>query len=341
MDVFKVVLDNQFDFLAYISFIPRESHMLQNIKGKISRGLAYRKDLPYAFRALVYAIFFSKKTFRLGANNTALKKLYDDGMVLFPGQILPSATVANLKNELESMHCYTKLDANNKPLKKVYEHKDLIASPAFMSLALRDDVLQLAEDYFHCQPKIAYVAAWTVYADSEKDVGEMIFHMDHHGHKFLKLFYYLSDVEVGGGHHEFVQGSHEGPRHRKDLVEMKTLDPDLYKDLMIKKRLKGQFKLDNSMIVRFFKNRVLKVSGAKGMSFIEDTYGLHRGTPIKNDIPRTIFQVLYVPEVLEKDQMEKVDVDPHFVSLFRSGKFAPKYYTSVIDNIISENKTVR
>ena len=261
-------------------------------------------------------------------------------MTLLPGENLLPATVVSLRSELEKMRYVTKTDENNNILKKIYEHADLVKNPDFLKLSLRDEVLVLAENYLQCTPKIAYLAAWTVYADSIEDVGEMSFHMDHHGHKFLKLFYYLSDVEVGGGHHEFVRGSHECSGHRKSVAQMKKSDPILYRDLLTKKRLKGRFRLDNRKIFSFFNTWILKIAAEKGSCFIEDTYGLHRGTPIENGVPRTIFQVLYVPTVLEKDQVERVACNSDVVQGCTSGKLDRDYYFKVSEYLLNLDRTV-
>jgi len=314
--------------------------MFSRIKNKISRGLAFRKDIPYLLRELVYRVLFTEKKSKYVGNSADLKKLLCNGMTLLPSQNLSPEIAARLRVKLEKMRCMTKVDENNKILKKVYESSDLVKDPEFLELALRDEVLGLVENYFQCIPKIAYVAAWTAYADSDQDLGEMSFHMDHHGHKFLKLFYYLSDVEIGGGHHELVSGSHENWSHRKDLAQMKKWAPELYSDVIKKKHLRGKFRLDNQMIIRYFKNRIIKIAGNKGTCFIEDTYGLHRGTSIENGVPRTIFQVLYVPTVLEKDQVDRVDCDFDLVLGATSEKLPRDYYFKVSEQILNLDNTV-
>jgi hypothetical protein len=314
--------------------------MLSSIKNKISRGLSFRKDIPYLVRAVAYAILFAERKSKYIPNEAELKRLLRNGMTLLPNENLLPETVARLRNKLESMRSLTKKDENNNILKKIYEPADLVNDPAFLELALRDEVLGLAERYLQCTPKIAFVAAWTVYADSEQDVGEMFFHMDHHGHKFLKLFYYLSDVEIGGGHHEFVSGSHDSWSHKKDLAQMKKCAPELYSDVIKKKRLKGGFRLDNQMIIRYFKDRIIKIAGNKGTCFVEDTYGLHRGTPIENGVPRTVFQVLYVPTVLEKDQVDRVDCNFDLVLGATSEKLSRDYYFRVSEHLLNLDKTV-
>ena len=159
--------------------------MLNSIRKKIARGLAYRKEFPYLLRVLAYVIFFTEKKSKNFPNKAQLKRLLRDGMTLLPGENLLPATVVSLRSELEKMRYVTKTDENNNILKKIYEPADLVKNPDFLKLSLRDEVLDLAENYLQCTPKIAYLAAWTVYADSIEDVGEMSFHR-------IKRYIYIS-----------------------------------------------------------------------------------------------------------------------------------------------------
>ena len=81
----------------------------------------------------------------------------------------------------------------------------------------------MAGSYFNAIPKIAFLKAWKVNSGAG-DLAEMSFHMDHHGHRFLKAFWYLNDVEEGSGHHEFIKKTHMQPAFDKFL---KTASRDI------------------------------------------------------------------------------------------------------------------
>ena len=68
----------------------------------------------------------------------------------------------------------------------------------------------------------------------------------------------------------------------------------------------GDYDVDGStscsILVNYFKNNLLKISGKAGSGFIEDTRGLHRGTEMPINKFRIIYQVLYVPYITDKDK---------------------------------------
>jgi len=90
--------------------------------------------------------------------------------------------------------------------------------------------------------------------------------------------------------------------------KIKRSHPDLYSALTLKRKKKGGFRLCNDAIESFFRDRLLLVTGVKGTTFIEDTYGLHRGTSLNEGRSRLILQVVYVPWVLEKDSSRHITV---------------------------------
>jgi hypothetical protein len=133
--------------------------------------------------------------------------------------------------------------------------------------------------------------------------------MDHHGHKFLKKFCYLDDICEGGGEHQYICGTTDSSFSYKRWREIKYLNPEIFALLKLKKQLKGGFRLSNDRAADFFARDVVKVTGEAGTVFIEDTSGLHRGTPLRVGKSRLILQVVYAPWVLDKDQSKNIIVD--------------------------------
>lgn len=89
-----------------------------------------------------------------------------------------------------------------------------------------------------------------------------MYHYDLDDYKFIKVFFYLSDVDEGSGPHVYVRGTHRG----KALGEMFPM---------------RRFS-DAEVEGKYGRNRVCTLTGPAGTGFVEDTFGLHKGTP-----PRT------------------------------------------------------
>lgn len=88
-------------------------------------------------------------------------------------------------------------------------------------------------------------------------------HRDIDSYKFLKIFYYLTDIDVNDGHHEVFIKSH--------------------KNIPLNMRFIKRYK-DEEILKFIPHSKLVKVSGKKGYGFIENTTTFHRGTkPTKKD----------------------------------------------------------
>lgn len=146
---------------------------------------------------------------------------------------------------------------------------DVVQAPYLLSLANDPTLLAAAANYLGCKPTIGYLAAWWSYHTPNGAQHAEFFHRDVDDWKFLKLFVYLSDVNEKNGPHVYVKNSSYSP----GLNDIKRLDDDV-------------------VVKTFGANNVLKLTGTAGDSFMEDTYGIHKGTPVEEG-KRLIFQVVY------------------------------------------------
>lgn len=136
---------------------------------------------------------------------------------------------------------------------------------------------QLAED-----PKLADVASrylgfpavcirtrlWWSYASQADDANmgdltsaAMVFHFDSADFRFMKFFYYLTDVGPDNGPHVFIKGTHRKKKLRHYLSENRHSDQEMSK-------LYGQ-------------ENLVTITGKAGSGFAEDTFGFH-----KAELPR-------------------------------------------------------
>ena len=274
--------------------------------------ITFRRDLPYWFRQTVYyflLFFLGKIRLVFKKESVECKKLIEDGIVYLGNSTAINLAPVFLKEEVLSCPFTEKFDNSGKILKKIYDQQALVQSKQVLDFALEQQTLEICTEFFNCLPSIAYIAAWETFADDEEHTSEMFFHMDHHGHRFLKKFCYLTNVSVGLGEHQFVKGTTERGGFNRYLKKLKGTNPDLHAALLLKRNQKGQFRLCNESIESSFHDRLLRVTGVPGTTFIEDTYGLHRGTPVNEDQSRLILQVVYVPWVLQKDSSKGIRIN--------------------------------
>jgi hypothetical protein len=144
------------------------------------------------------------------------------------------------------------------------------ACPHVLDVANDPRVLAIASAHFGCKPTIGYMSAWwsVPTADGVPRQAEN-FHRDFDDVDFLKLFVYLSDVEVENGPHEFIRGSHAAPQLRQ--IRRHT---------------------DQEVIEAFGKERLVTFTGKAGIAFMENTTGLHRGLAVRAG-KRLVLQVVY------------------------------------------------
>lgn len=149
-----------------------------------------------------------------------------------------------------------------------YPLPTILRCPHLLALANHPAVLAMASAYLGCRPTISSLGLrWSFPGTDTADVQH--FHRDLDDWRFLKLFVYLTDVDVGSGPHVFVRGTH---------LASGGLFSRLY---------------ERGEVERIWGSRsVCTIVGQHGTSFIADTYGLHCGV-VPTARPRLIFEVQY------------------------------------------------
>jgi hypothetical protein len=148
-------------------------------------------------------------------------------------------------------------------------HEDVIAAPYLLALANDSRIVDLLHHYFGCRPVISYLAAWWSYPTGEGPQQAESFHRDVDDWNFVKLFVYLSDVEAENGPHVYVRSS----AHSTALNAI-TRYPD-------------------EAVFESFGRQSVAIQIAKaGSGFLENTFGLHKGTQVERG-RRLMFQAVY------------------------------------------------
>jgi hypothetical protein len=149
-----------------------------------------------------------------------------------------------------------------------YPLRTVLECPHIMQVMNRPDVLGVAEQYLGCQPTISGLRIdWSCPATGTGYVQR--FHRDYDDWKIVKLFVYLSDVDDTSGPHEFVATSH---RHSGQLRAIPYEQADLERT--------------------YGRERLVRVVGSRGTSFMVDTWGIHKGN-VPMTRTRIMLQIQY------------------------------------------------
>jgi hypothetical protein len=152
----------------------------------------------------------------------------------------------------------------------VVPERFVVGCPHVLDIANNPKIIAAVEGIFGCKPTIGYITAWWSIptADGKPREAEN-FHRDVDDVNFIKLFIYLSDVEEENGPHEFILGSHARPQlHRIRRYS------------------------DDEVLSTFGADHLVRFTGKAGTVFLENTYGLHRGQPVRSG-RRLMLQVIY------------------------------------------------
>jgi hypothetical protein len=146
----------------------------------------------------------------------------------------------------------------------------VMSCPHLLDIANHPSIIGAVESTFGCKPTIGYISAWwsVPTADGVARHAEN-FHRDFDDIAFIKLFIYLSDVELENGPHDFILGSHTDPALRP-----------------IRRYS------DAEVFASFSGNRLVRFTGKSGTVFLENTTGLHRGLPVQAG-KRLMLQIVY------------------------------------------------
>jgi len=151
-----------------------------------------------------------------------------------------------------------------------FSNQTIIRAPHALEIANDPRVLGIVSGFLGAKPTISLLTAWwsMPHQDGKAEEAER-FHRDVDDIRFVKLFCYLTDVDEVSGPHMFVPGSQNIDR----LTKIRRYE-------------------DSEIVDAFGENSLSKFTGKAGTTFLENTYGFHRGVP-PTQKPRLLFQVLY------------------------------------------------
>lgn len=169
----------------------------------------------------------------------------------------------------------------NRPSSLIYSVSEeaLLNNELIQDLCADSALLAITQGYFRRPPVLNYVTMWwsTSYKDStHTDIrSAQNWHFDMENPKFLKVFFFLTDVSSKNGAHQYIASSHRSWRLPRALLD------------------RGYSRLPQDVIDdAFCGDEIVTIEGPRGTILIEDTVGLHKGGPVMTG-DRLVLQLHY------------------------------------------------
>lgn len=102
-----------------------------------------------------------------------------------------------------------------------------------------------------------------------------VFHHDLDDYRFIKFFFYLTDVDMCSGPHTYIRGTHKGKKFLHQLISTRCADID-----------------DQKIVECYGVENVVNVCGKAGFGFVENALCFHKGTQ-PTEKPRLMLQIEY------------------------------------------------
>jgi hypothetical protein len=157
------------------------------------------------------------------------------------------------------------------------DQNNLVQDPRLSEIAFNPFILSVVSRYFGCTPIHVQTNAWFSFPSRENNShlseNAQQFHQDKEFIKFIKVFIYLSDVDIDNGAHSYIEGSHVDDLYSKGVGFSDRVD-------------------DDSIGAYYDKSRIKVVPGKSGTLIFGDTACAHRGYPVLNG-HRAILQIEY------------------------------------------------
>lgn len=224
-----------------------------------------------------------------GAVDQVVKALESEGAVVGPA--LPEEYIKYLVRFAEETPCYAdrlpsqgfylrNLEFAERKLGKkllLAQYFNVQSDSQISRLSQDPFLLSVAAKYLQAPPQLMSVNMWWTFpveaSIEDRQKHAHVFHYDLDDVKFVKFFYYLTDVDETAGPHVYVKGSNKEVKYKNSLLRSKRFT-------------------DCEILEAYGEDNVINVHGPAGSCLIEDTITLHKGiTPTEK--PRLILQFEY------------------------------------------------
>jgi len=212
-------------------------------------------------------------------NDYLIKQLKNDGYVVLKTKLpkelchdlrefaeskksLPSG----LENKIENFTLYKKSDPKAPTYN--FDETDLINNPIIQSLSCDPRILSVVAQYLKAPPILDLVAMWwsTCFMKGADARSAQLYHFDMDRLHWLKVFFYLTDVDSDTGAHCYVAKSHRPGQKPKEI------------------RARGYSRIPDSDLKKFYPGKNFnEIEGVAGTIIIGDTAAYHKGKPLVRD----------------------------------------------------------
>jgi len=187
----------------------------------------------------------------------------------------------------------------------IWKMEDLIKNKTIQNILFDSTFALIAQEYFGCRPILSMLTLWldTVY---EGEVSSHIFHCDADSPKYLKFFFYLTDVDIESGAHVYIQKTHSHKRNHPFYKMTRYSEEEL--------------------LNYFGKENKIVFEASAGSIIAEDTHGFHRGTTPKKShrfLLELQFSIIdsynydYEREGLKINRIKVPNLDKNLKSIYR------------------------
>ena len=154
------------------------------------------------------------------------------------------------------------------PISEIYrlDINDQINNQEIQALIMDETLINVARNYLGCEPIFDFPAMWWSTSINKEASSEaaQLYHFDMDRVKWLKIFFYLVDVNIDNGPHSYIRGSHKVDTKPKSILK------------------KGYVRIDDAELAQFYDSEdFITLTGLKGEIFAGDTKCWHKGNPLK------------------------------------------------------------
>jgi len=177
-----------------------------------------------------------------------------------------------------------------------YDANDLFKHELIQNFVSDRKILSIAQEYLGTQPIFDFIAMWWhVKSDNPDSEAAQYFHFDMDRLRWVKLFFYITDVKDDSGPHVFIPKSHS------DF------------GIPFRFRRKGYARLEDKEVEEYFPKLEWKVfTGNAGTMIVEDTRGLHKGKHVLSG-DRLMFQIQFTSSLFAQSPLAKTTINRHEV----------------------------
>ncbi len=209
----------------------------------------------------------------------------------YPGLNLPQEVIQQIREFAESAPCY---GDRNPGMEFYYGKKQQVEAkigkpirlgsyfgadtcPAIKKLERDPGLLAIAAKFLGSAPVHVATELWWSFPVSGTPMEQLkaaqVFHYDLDDYRFIKFFFYLTDVDFLSGPHVLLRGSHKNKKLSHQLLGVRCASKD-----------------DNEIIECYGAQNLVTLCGPAGFGFAEDSTCFHKGT-LPTEKERLLLQI--------------------------------------------------